>query len=137
MKILIIEDQDWKYEKLVKAIKASIEGGVIITRATNVVDAKRNLNDIKYDKIICDMRFPLREGYRPEQTSGAAVILFKQKLRCINKKTDLIVVSADAESAKETLIGCNIKDIICIHCDASTYVQDKIKSFITGEKESE
>lgn len=152
MKILIVEDDFFKYSKIEEVVYAAISNAVI-TKADNVHDAISILKDELPQKIILDMALPshaakIGEGSPVSMPNGGVEVLLE--LRAMNQlhiqilvltQYDAVEIDNEYYSIEES---CSIIEdvfgfvnILVVHYEnESDFWKEKIKLFLVENESS-
>jgi adenosylhomocysteine nucleosidase len=71
MRVLIIEDEDPKYQDIFRVVESTLNGNNLdVIRASVMSQAQREIYQTKFDLIIVDLMLPLRADCTPQDISG-------------------------------------------------------------------
>lgn len=78
MRILIVEDDQAKYQRICEVVKAcrSVEDSSLfeITRASTVADSRQLLSTQNFDLMVLDVRVPIRDNEDPDDNAGIQLL---------------------------------------------------------------
>lgn len=102
MRILIVEDDNGKAQKIVECVTSSTGVGVdAIDVCFTVFDAKIRLKAVQYDLMILDIVIPQRGGDAPRSENSAALLVEIRDRNTLIKPRQIIGLTAFEESFKE------------------------------------
>lgn len=128
-KILVVEDNDYKYQKTEQFLRGAAEEltiGLTIERAWSLYEANQAITSpIKHDGIVIDMQFPKRVGEHIERKCG---IEFIHRLN-YGLHTAPRVVNTSSEDTLKTLEEAKI-EVQTIVNDGRYDATDEFREFL-------
>ena len=116
MRILIIEDQDEKFEVVAAEIRGFFnEPTVEVTRAETMALATKHIFERRFDLIIIDLMVPLRPGDEPEDITEEIIPTIELSER--NRGANIIALSGFEELVGEQRVRFAEAGIILLHFD--------------------
>lgn len=116
MKILLLEDQDCKYEAIESVIK-DVDTSIEIVRVKFFCKFISEINREFYDLIISDLLVPLFEDSLDTSDTTQQMIEECRDHKCKNFRTPIIALTQFDSTAEENFKDLNRKDIVVITYD--------------------
>src|SRR5258705_12824480 len=92
MNVLVLEDQDNKYELVSLEIKSSFsDRSVNVFRARNFAVATKSIYESRYDLIVIDLMMPMRDG--DNATDISEDIISVLELSDLNRSANIVALS--------------------------------------------
>lgn len=142
MKILLIEDNESKKEKIITVlIDSSVAVRTDFTVCTNIIDAKKMLRSTKFDVLLLDMRLPNRADTQDIQSMAGLEFLkeFKYDRRYHQPKEIIGITECEEELSKvKKDFDENLLQIIYYHPSKSEWgklLVDRFEYLISCEQD--
>jgi adenosylhomocysteine nucleosidase len=116
MRVLVIEDQDSKFDVLHSEIITAYTGtSVSVIRSNTLASAYKRLYENRFDLIIIDLMMPLRDGTDPEDISEEIISIIEAS--DANRGTNCIALSGFEDLVDEQRARFTDAGIILVHYD--------------------
>jgi adenosylhomocysteine nucleosidase len=120
MKILILEDDNKKYEGIVSCVKSLCPDEFGVIRATHYSDGVGKIYQKKFDLIIADLMMPQRAGEQPTDITDDFMAALEQSEK--NRGVNVLVLTAYEELVADVIQRFNEAGVVVVH-----YQQDSSK----------